>query len=104
MNEAIKSYKKTIESIEQKQKEELIKIQEKINGTIAAGEFDCYIIGVFLPETLKYLKDEGYKVKVHSADIDEYGNMYPSLIHIYWNGKNNSFFKKIKILIKRIIY
>ena len=64
MNTAEDKYKKTIEQIKKKQEYELALAETAINEAVERGEFNCYVKGSFLPETIQKLKDNGYRVKI----------------------------------------
>ena len=105
MNDAIHAYKETLEMITKIQKQELLKIGDEINATIEKGEFCCVIKGKFLEETIEKVKEEGYKVKVIAAEIDDFGNMYPDFVRIDWRGNNDiSLPQKIKNWFRRLKY
>ena len=105
MNDAIHAYKETLEMITKIQEQELLKIGDEINAAIEKGEFHCVIEGKFLEETIEKVKDEGYKVKVIAAEIDDFGHMYPDFVRIDWRGSSDiSLPQKIKNWFRRLKY
>lgn len=96
----------TVDALKAKTEPILKQIEEKILKEAAEGEFETYYAETVTTEVIDKLRAMGYKVKVVSSDIDDYGNFYPGFIRIDWksyDGKGN-FFKRISARIKSITY
>lgn len=92
-------YNKTIEARKEKAKKDLEIIKTRINDAAAAGEMKVCILNMALEEdTIEELKVRGFRIRIVSDDMDDYGHFYQGFIKISW--KPTLWDKIVKIFFK----
>lgn len=78
-------YNKTIEARKEKAKKDLEIIKVRIDDAAAAGEMEVCILNMTLEEaTIEELKVRGFRIRIVSEDMDDYGHFYQGFIRISW--------------------
>ena len=78
-------YNKTIEARKEKAKKDLEIIKNKIDDAAAAGEMEVCILNMTLEEDIiEELKVHGFRIRIASEDMDDYGHFYQGFIKISW--------------------
>lgn len=78
-------YNKTIEARKEKAKKDLEIIETRIADAAAAGEMEVCILNMTLEEvTIEELKVRGFRIRIISEDMDDYGHFYQGFIRISW--------------------
>ena len=97
---AKEAYNKTRETIQKNDTKVLKEIYAEMDKVIAAGGFEMFYKEVVSNSVVQKLKDDGFKIKVVWAEMDDYGNFYPEYMRIAWkgNGGKRKFIDKLKIL------
>lgn len=97
MLKASEMYEKSKESVKNNDATILEKIEIAIEAAAERGEFCVW----FRPEknisynsgAIEVLRNRGFKVKTHDKDIDDYGNIYPLILEISWDNKEETNWK-----------
>lgn len=88
MLKAEEAYEKSKKKTEYNNGKVLDQIEKQIEEAINQGKFEIYFMendrenfGIGVVEDLR---SRGFKIKIISPDMDEYGQMYPGYLKISW--------------------
>ena len=92
------AYEESLKNREMNNAKVLDEIEERILEAIKKGSFEIYFKSkeelYFGAGVVEDLHSRGFKVKIISPDMDEYGRMYPGYIKISWkHGKEKADWK-----------